>query len=55
MDFHFFIQKVMICHFLLIYAPITSSKEFENSPASVKSKIRSFPGQYDLSLAFTAR
>ena len=40
----------------------TSSKQFENSPASVKSKIqfttpakRSFPGQYDPSPAFTAR
>ena len=45
-------KKVMIYHFLLLKAPIKSSKRFENSAASVKSKIlfitpakMSFPGQ----------
>ena len=50
----------MICHFLLLKTPIRSSKRFENSPASVKSKIQStalakmsFPGQQEPSTAFT--
>ena len=42
----------MICHFLLLAALLSCSKRFDNSPASVKSKIwfitpakMSFPGQ----------
>ena len=30
----------MICHFLLLKAPVRISKRFKNSPASVKSKIQ---------------
>ena len=52
----------MICHFLVLEAPLSCSKRFENFPASVKSKIRfitpakmSFPGQKESSPAFTAR
>ena len=52
----------MICHFLLLKVPVSSSKRFENYPASVKSKIwfmlpvkMSFPGQKEHSPAFTAR
>ena len=48
----------MICHFLLLEAPIRSCKQFENSPASVKSMIQfikpvkmRFPSQKELSPA----
>ena len=52
----------MICHFLLLEAPIRSCKQFENSLASVKSMIqfttpakRSFPSDSERSPPFTAR
>ena len=62
MNYHFSYEIVMIWNFLFLKVPVNCSKRFENSPASVKSKIlfitpakMRFPVQKEHSPSFTAR